>query len=115
VRDAESNAARFELLSAGFRQSDAVSAVKGICSEKRQFDLVILDPPRGGARELVSLLPGLRPKMIVYISCDPATLARDLATLKKHDYVVTKTRAVDMFPQTYHMESISVLKPHPEH
>ncbi len=115
VRDAERNAARFGLDAGLFRQADAVSAVHGLLAQGGRFDLVVLDPPRGGARELMHLLPGLRPATIVYISCDPSTLARDLAILQKHDYSVTKSRAVDMFPQTYHMESITVLKSRTAH
>ncbi|WP_145020023.1 23S rRNA (uracil(1939)-C(5))-methyltransferase RlmD [Geobacter argillaceus] len=111
VRDACRNASQHRLYATDFRQGDAVEAVQQLIVQGRRFDLVILDPPRVGGAGLAKLLPELRPATIVYISCDPATLARDLALLQKSGYLVTKTRPVDMFPQTYHMESITVLKP----
>jgi 23S rRNA (uracil1939-C5)-methyltransferase len=111
VRDACRNAAQHGLHATDFRQSDAAEAVQQLLAQGRRFDLVILDPPRAGGAGLAKLLPELRPEAIVYVSCDPATLARDLAMLQKGGYLVTKSRPVDMFPQTYHMESITVLKP----
>jgi len=52
----------------------------------------------------------LQPRAIIYVSCDPATLARDIGTLIKSGYEVIKSRPVDMFPQTYHMESVTLLE-----
>ncbi len=75
-----------------------------------RFDIVMLDPPRTGAREVMHLIPLLQPAQILYVSCDPTTLARDLAYLQKSGYDVVTSRLVDMFPQTYHMESITVLR-----
>ena len=109
VRDALRNASHYGLHSAEFRQGDAVEAVQRLIAQRRHFDLIILDPPRVGAQGLMKLLPELRPATLIYVSCDPATLARDLSILQKNGYLVTKTRPVDMFPQTYHMESITVL------
>jgi 23S rRNA (uracil1939-C5)-methyltransferase len=74
------------------------------------FDLVLIDPPRSGAREIVSKLARIATSHVIYISCDPPTLSRDLATLKKSGFEVVSVQPVDMFPQTYHLESISLLK-----
>jgi 23S rRNA (uracil1939-C5)-methyltransferase len=70
-------------------------------------DFVLLDPPRTGAEaEAVRGIIALRPQHISYVSCDPATLARDLRTLNENGYRVTSVRAFDMFPQTHHVETV---------
>ncbi len=73
------------------------------------FDLVVLDPPRTGAKGICSGLLGLHPEKIIYISCDPQTLARDLLPLLNNGYSLKSSRAFDLFPQTYHIESLTVL------
>ena len=93
-----------------FECSDALCAIDRLVSRDETFDLVILDPPRTGAREVVDKIPALRPRAIIYVSCDPATLARDIGILNKSGYEVEKIRPVDMFPQTYHVESVTLLK-----
>lgn len=71
--------------------------------------VVICDPPRAGVEEdVVKALILARPERIVYVSCNPATQARDLALLKDH-YTIAKTQAVDMFPQTAHVENVCLL------
>ncbi len=73
-------------------------------------DLVLLDPPRAGlGLEGVNLLARCRPKRIVYVSCDPVTLSRDLKALIESGYRLDRLHMVDMFPQTYHQETIAVL------
>jgi len=73
-------------------------------------DLVVVDPPRSGlGAEITSLLGAIEPAQIVYVSCDPATLARDLAALLQFGYDLRTISMVDMFPQTFHLESVSVL------
>jgi len=74
-----------------------------------RFDLVILDPPREGAKEILKGLSELSPEKIIYVSCDPPTLARDLKTLRELGYRILKIRPFDMFPQTYHIESLALL------
>ena len=76
----------------------------------RGFDLVLLDPPRCGAKEVVAELLEQRVKRILYISCDPMTLARDLKLLLAGGYHLVESRPLDMFPQTYHLESLSLLE-----
>jgi 23S rRNA (uracil1939-C5)-methyltransferase len=74
-------------------------------------DLVLLDPPRAGAGvEACKLLAEVGPRRIVYVSCDPATLGRDLAALIQSGYRLHRLQLVDMFPQTYHMETIATLE-----
>jgi len=72
-------------------------------------DVVLLDPPRGGVeRSALDALVELYPRRIVYVSCDPATLARDAKRLGRSDYRLVESHPVDMFPQTYHVESVSL-------
>jgi 23S rRNA (uracil1939-C5)-methyltransferase len=73
-------------------------------------DIVLLDPPRAGlSRSVLDSVVGLDPDLIVYISCDPATLARDVKRLSNQGYSLEGSTPFDMFPQTYHIESISLL------
>ena len=69
-------------------------------------DLVLLDPPRGGAARAVAQLGRLRPPRILYVSCNPATLARDTRTLAAAGYGVTRVQPLDLFPQTPHVETV---------
>lgn len=75
------------------------------------FDKILIDPPRTGALELMTLLPSFLPKRIVYVSCNPATLARDVGLLDKAGFKLISTGIMDMFPHTAHVESIAVLVP----
>jgi len=75
------------------------------------IDLLLLDPPRGGLqREELELIVKNRPERVIYISCNPTTLARDLRVLLKGGYTLEGTKLLDMFPQTYHVESINFLR-----
>jgi 23S rRNA (uracil1939-C5)-methyltransferase len=76
-----------------------------------KFDKWLIDPPRDGAMELVkSITPGIAPELIVYVSCNPATLARDAAELVQRGYVLKSAGVMNMFPQTSHVESIAVFE-----
>jgi 23S rRNA (uracil1939-C5)-methyltransferase len=71
------------------------------------FDLVVLDPPRAGTgSEVMKQISQLAPKRILYISCDPQTLIRDLAAISPRDYAIRLVEGLDMFPQTYHFETV---------
>ena len=75
-------------------------------------DLVVLDPPRVGAgRRVVEDVCARRPRTIAYVACDPAALARDLATASGAGYVVESIRAFDLFPMTHHVECVAILRP----
>jgi len=74
------------------------------------FDLAILDPPRAGAPGVLTELLLTRPRAIVYVSCNPETLARDIAPVRAQGYEIRHLEIVDMFPQTHHVETICVLE-----
>lgn len=78
---------------------------------QQSFNKVLLDPPRSGAAEMVKRMGDFKPERIVYVSCGPATLARDAGTLvHEHGYRMTKAGVIDMFPHTAHVESIAVFE-----
>jgi tRNA/tmRNA/rRNA uracil-C5-methylase (TrmA/RlmC/RlmD family) len=75
-------------------------------------DVVVLDPPRTGAgREVVDTVLRLRPRVVVYVACDPAALARDVATARDAGYVLSALRAFDLFPMTHHVECVATFVP----
>lgn len=73
-------------------------------------DLVLMDPPRLGAAPAIPLLLALRPRNLVYVSCDPQTLARDLRRLVDGGYTLQQVEGYDMFPQTFHVEAVARLR-----
>ena len=75
-----------------------------------KVDLVIIDPPRTGAKQIIKPLLEISPAKIIYVSCNPTTLARDIKQLLGGGYVLSKVKAFDMFPQTYHLESLVLLE-----
>jgi 23S rRNA (uracil1939-C5)-methyltransferase len=76
----------------------------------QSFDKILLDPPRTGALELMHLIPKFMPSRIVYVSCNPATMARDLGILvNEYGFHLKALGIMDMFPQTSHVESIAIL------
>lgn len=75
---------------------------------KRSYDRILLDPPRAGAKELIPHLAKLKAERMVYVSCDPATLARDAGELVNQGYKLVGAGVMDMFPHTAHVESIAV-------
>jgi 23S rRNA (uracil1939-C5)-methyltransferase len=108
VDDALANARTQSARNVEFVCADVNRAIHRVASA----DVVVLDPPRKGCpADTLSQIVSLRPKRIVYVSCNPATLARDLATLEQLGYVTHEVEPVDMFPQTFHVEVIARLGP----
>ena len=107
VRDAISNAKRNGVQNCWFTRGDAGQFMEETAAAGERCDAVFLDPPRAGSDErfLTSLLR-LRPARVVYISCNPETLARDTAVLVKGGYRVERVQPVDMFPFTEHIECV---------
>jgi tRNA/tmRNA/rRNA uracil-C5-methylase (TrmA/RlmC/RlmD family) len=76
-----------------------------------RLDVVVLDPPRSGAgAAVVQAVVRQSPRMIAYVACDPAALARDLATLQQSGYVLAGLRAFDIFPMTHHVECVAICR-----
>lgn len=109
IAAARDNARRNGINNAEFICADAEAGVRQLADDGRCFDVVILDPPRSGAAGVVQQLGLLGPGRIIYISCDPSTLARDCGVLRESGYGVQASVPVDMFPQTYHLESVTLL------
>jgi 23S rRNA (uracil1939-C5)-methyltransferase len=109
IATAKENAAQNGLKNCVFRAERAETAAAKILAETKQIDLAVLDPPRAGAREVLKSLAALGPRKILYVSCEPPTLMRDLARLGEIGYDVTRLQPLDMFPQTYHLEVIAEL------
>ena len=107
VASAIKNAAANNLRNVEFRAADAATAMNRRYAG--DLDLVVLDPPRSGNYQASREIMRARPHRVLYISCDPATLVRDLAPLVHHGYQVLSTRAFDLFPQTWHIESMTLL------
>ena len=82
--------------------------------DRGHVDLVVLDPPRTGAkRAVVEHIVALTPRAVAYVACDPAALARDVAIFAEHGYALTGLRAFDLFPMTHHVECVALLEPGP--
>lgn len=84
-------------------------AVRVRARRGERWDVVVLDPPREGAREVCAQVGELGATRVVYVSCDPMTLARDLRTLEAAGYVLVRATPVDLMPQTFHVETVAVL------
>jgi len=93
-----------------FCTSPADSWLKSFkASTSRPPDLLVLDPPRTGAAQAIPSIIELGPRTISYVSCDPSTLARDLRALVDGGYTISRITAIDLFPQTYHVETVALL------
>jgi tRNA/tmRNA/rRNA uracil-C5-methylase (TrmA/RlmC/RlmD family) len=108
VRDAEHNLA--ELPWARVQHGRVTPAL--VASALAAPDLVVLDPPRAGAgADVMAAILELRPRTVTYVSCDPATLARDVGTAARQGWRMTSLRAFDAFPMTQHVECVAALSP----
>lgn len=111
VRDAIKNAKRNQTKNITFYCEDAGEFMLKMAEEGQQLDVVFMDPPRSGSSEVfLNCLAKLAPKKVVYVSCNPETLARDLRILKKKGYQMQEDWPVDMFPFCDHVENVCLLK-----
>ena len=110
VEDARENAKRNGIENAEFFCGDAGQAALELEKQGIKADVVVVDPPRKGLNaDTIEALSRFAPRRIVYVSCDPATLARDVALLKERGYVLKNAMAADLFPRCAHVESIVCL------
>ncbi len=108
VRDLEFNAQRAGMANVRAEQRSAEEYLAGL---ERPPDLVLLDPPRTGlGKAVVARLAELQPRRVTIVACDPATLARDLAGLIAAGYEMERMVMIDLFPQTFHLETVVHLK-----
>ena len=111
ILDARKNARDNHIKNAEFIVGDATAVMPALYKQGIRPDVVVVDPPRAGCTETVlRTFANMKPKRIVYVSCNPATLARDLAILKELGYLAQEVQPVDLFPQTSHVENICLLK-----
>jgi len=103
---ARENAARLGL-DVAFETAPVADALARVAP--KTVDTVVLDPPRAGAADAIPLLGPLRARRIVYVSCDAATFARDVRLLAAYGYRVARVQPIDLFPQTFHVESVTLL------
>ncbi len=110
VRDAKINAGLNGIKNAQFYCADASQAAQMLKEQGIKPDVIVLDPPRKGcSQELVKTVSEMQPDRVVYVSCDPATLARDCKRFGELGYKVEKLTAVDLFPRTVHCEAVALL------
>ena len=110
VEDAKENARRNGIENAEFFCGDAGAAALELERQGTKVDVVVVDPPRKGLNaDTIEALSRFAPRRIVYVSCDPATLARDVALLKQRGYTLKNAMAADLFPRCAHVESIVCL------
>ena len=110
VRDARNNAKANQIRNIQFYQNDAGKFLVEMAGQGAKVDVVLMDPPRSGStEEFMSSVVRIGPERIVYVSCNPETLVRDLKYFKKKGYRVSKGVGVDMFPFTEHVETVVLL------
>ena len=113
IQDAKENAVRNHITNAEFfvgAAEDVLPAKYKESNGSMRADVIVVDPPRKGCDQaLLATIVAMEPKRVVYVSCDPATLARDLKYLQENGYEVKKVQAVDQFPQGVHVETVALL------
>ena len=110
IEDAGKNAEANSIENARFICADAAKAAETLRSEGLTPDVIIIDPPRKGCdNSLIKTIADFNPKRVVYVSCDPATLARDLALFAEYGFNTEELTPVDMFPRTAHVETVVCL------
>ena len=110
IEDAKDNAVRNGIGNAEFFCGDAGEAALALEAKGIHPDVITVDPPRKGLNaDTIEAVTRMSPKRLVYVSCDPATLARDTALLKQRGFRVEKAMAADLFPRCSHVESVCLL------
>jgi SAM-dependent methyltransferases related to tRNA (uracil-5-)-methyltransferase len=107
TRFARRNLQNAQLSNTSIITASVADWIRSVSVKRESYDLVLLDPPRAGAESaVIKGIVDLRPSRIVYVSCDPATLARDLKKLIAQGFEVESVTGFDMFPQTHHVETV---------
>lgn len=110
IEDAKENARRNSIQNARFICGDAGAVVRRLAEDGIRPQVITVDPPRKGlAPEVPAILAGMAPERIVYVSCDPATLARDIARFSLLGYQPATIQGIDLFPRTQHVETVCLL------
>ena len=110
IQDAKKNARDNNVRNAEFIVGDATVIMPKLYRQGIRANVVVVDPPRAGCTEVVlETFANMKPEKIVYVSCNPASLARDMAVLEKLGYKAKKVQPVDMFPNTSHVETVVLL------
>lgn len=110
IKDAVLNAKKNNITNMNFYADDAGAFMERLAAGGEKADVVFMDPPRNGSSEkFIKSLLVLKPEKIVYVSCGPESLARDLAMITKGGYKVEKAECVDMFPHTSHVETVVLM------
>ena len=112
VRRSAYNAEKNSILNVNFHMQDLMQDFSHQSWAKQGFDAILIDPPRAGAEQVMQYLPKFGAKRVVYVSCNPATLARDASILHQHGYRLVKAGVMDMFTHTGHVESITLFEKH---
>jgi len=111
VADAEENARRNDISNTRFRSADARLAIRPLIEEAGKPDVVVIDPPRSGlSNKIVRRVIECDAQRIVYVSCNPTTLAPNAAALGEAGYTLRRVKPVDMFPQTHHIECVALFE-----
>jgi 23S rRNA (uracil1939-C5)-methyltransferase len=109
VQRARDNAAKNGIANVMFHSADLAADQRATAWAKIDYERILLDPPRSGADAVLDYLPRKSTRRVVYISCHPASLARDAGILvAQHGFALTGAGVMDMFPHTAHVESIAV-------
>ena len=111
IEDAKKNATLNEITNASFYVGKAEEVFPDQYAKYGvSADVIVVDPPRKGCEQIVlETMVRMQPERIVYVSCDPATLGRDVKYLRENGYELTRVRPVDMFPQTVHVETVVLM------
>jgi 23S rRNA (uracil1939-C5)-methyltransferase len=107
---ATTNSSDNNLTASRFIAGNVVEKLRRMVRRHQEMDCILIDPPRQGLGQAAALVPQLQPRLIVAISCDPATQARDLQAIIAGGYHLSRITPVDMFPQTHHIESVALLE-----